>query len=76
MCMILSGIAKWLEVRTRRSPKLKGQVADGGFDLDHGPDAGEGVVAAQLDDPRFRQGETVTEVIAAQADDDHDGRRH
>lgn len=24
MCLILSGIARWLEIRTRRSPKLKG----------------------------------------------------
>ena len=24
MCLILSGIAKWLEIRTRRSSKLKG----------------------------------------------------
>jgi len=28
MCLILSGIAKWLEIRTRHSPKLKG-IADG-----------------------------------------------
>lgn len=76
MCMILSGIAKWLEIRMRKSPKLTGQVTDGGFDLEHGPDAGEGVVAAQLDDPRFRQGETVTEVIAAQAEDDSASGRH
>lgn len=28
MCLILSGIAKWLEIRTRHSPKLKGYTAD------------------------------------------------
>lgn len=32
MCLILSGVAKWLEIRTRRSPKLTGRT----------PDAGEG----------------------------------
>ncbi|MFD5216030.1 amino acid ABC transporter permease [Microbacterium sp. NPDC058345] len=30
MCLILSGIAKWLEIRTRRSPKLKGYTPDAG----------------------------------------------
>ena len=30
MCLILSGIAKWLEVRTRRSPKVKGYAPDAG----------------------------------------------
>ena len=30
MCLILSGIAKWLEVRTRRSPKMKGYTPDAG----------------------------------------------
>jgi len=28
MCLILSGIAKWLEARTRRSPKLEALAAD------------------------------------------------
>lgn len=28
MCLILSGVAKWLEIRTRRSPKLKGFSPD------------------------------------------------
>ncbi|MEJ1092548.1 amino acid ABC transporter permease [Microbacterium istanbulense] len=30
LCLILSGFAKWLEVRTRRSPKLKGYTPAGG----------------------------------------------
>lgn len=30
MCLILSGIAKWLEIRTRRSPRLKGYTPDAG----------------------------------------------
>ncbi|MDR6865431.1 glutamate transport system permease protein [Microbacterium resistens] len=28
MCLILSGVAKWLEIRTRRSPKLKAIIGD------------------------------------------------
>lgn len=32
MCLILSGIARWLEIRTRRSPKLKRNTADDGDD--------------------------------------------
>lgn len=32
MCLILSGVAKWLEQRTRRSPKVKGSVVTGGED--------------------------------------------
>ncbi|WP_309129108.1 amino acid ABC transporter permease [Microbacterium sp.] len=32
MCLILSGIAKWLEIRTRRSPKLKAYPRDEGDD--------------------------------------------
>lgn len=30
MCLILSGVAKWLEIRTRHSPKLKGYAPDAG----------------------------------------------
>ncbi|GAA2950100.1 amino acid ABC transporter permease [Microbacterium luteolum] len=32
MCLILSGIAKWLEIRTRRSPRLQGGTPVGGGD--------------------------------------------
>lgn len=30
LCLILAGIAKWVEVRTRRSPKVKGYTPDAG----------------------------------------------
>lgn len=30
LCLILSGVAKWLEIRTRHSPKLKGYTPDAG----------------------------------------------
>lgn len=30
LCLILSGFAKWLEIRTRHSPKLKGYTPDAG----------------------------------------------
>lgn len=63
MCLILSGIAKWLEVRTSRSPKVRGKantvVANMGEVA-----AGAAVVAAN--DPRQHEGETVTEMIAVQ----------
>lgn len=32
MCLILSGIAKWVEVRTRRSTKVRGILPDAGTD--------------------------------------------
>ena len=50
MCLILSGVAKWLEVRTRRSPRVKGAP----------PIAGDGL------DPRIHGGGTDTELIAMQ----------
>jgi len=50
MCLILSGIARWLEIRTRRSPRLQGGT----------PDAGGG------NDPRLHGGGTDTELIAMQ----------
>lgn len=50
MCLILSGIARWLEIRTRRSPRLQGGT----------PDAGGGK------DPRLHGGGTDTELIAMQ----------
>lgn len=50
MCLILSGVARWLEIRTRRSPRLQGGT----------PDAGAGK------DPRLHGGGTDTELIAMQ----------
>ena len=50
LCLILSGVAKWLEVRTRRSPRVKGAA----------PMAGDGL------DPRLHGGGTDTELIAMQ----------
>ncbi|HCS60583.1 MAG TPA: amino acid ABC transporter permease [Microbacterium sp.] len=38
MCLILSGIAKWLEIRTRRSPKLKALAADNAAVMHEGTD--------------------------------------
>ncbi|MGO3146717.1 MAG: amino acid ABC transporter permease [Leucobacter sp.] len=64
MCLILSGIAKWLEARTSRSPKVTGH----GTELAGGE---PGIVVAA--DPRLRDGETLTEVIATQQDD---GKKH
>ncbi|MEJ1088285.1 amino acid ABC transporter permease [Microbacterium sp. Mu-80] len=45
MCLILSGIAKWLEVRTRRSPKLKGYTPDAG---DQDPRIHEGSTVTEV----------------------------
>lgn len=56
MCLILSGVAKWLETRMSKSPKAKG----GG---------GASVAPVQPDDPRLHQQGTVTEVIAVQRGD-------
>ncbi|PCE16067.1 amino acid ABC transporter permease [Microbacterium sp. SZ1] len=53
MCLILSGIARWLEIRTRRSPKLRGGAGAPG-----GPNEGP--------DPRQHEGGTNTELIAMQ----------
>ncbi|MGX1793649.1 amino acid ABC transporter permease [Microbacterium sp. NPDC055312] len=32
LCLILAGVAKWVEVKTRHSPKLKGYTPDAGAD--------------------------------------------
>jgi glutamate transport system permease protein len=50
LCLMLSGVAKWLEIRTRRSPRVKGAA----------PMAGDGL------DPRIHGGGTNTELIAMQ----------
>lgn len=63
MCFILSSLARWLEIRMSKSQKVRGghgaaAVADlGGV---------TGGAAPEADDPRMRQGETVTEVIGTQ----------
>lgn len=45
MCLILSGIAKWLEIRTRHSPKLKALAADNAAVMHEGTDTE--IIAAQ-----------------------------
>jgi len=62
MCLILSGIAKWLEARMRRSPKISGNTVAEAEALD----AGAGPAAAN---PRLHEG-TVTEVIGTQQADE------
>ncbi|GAA3943797.1 amino acid ABC transporter permease [Microbacterium soli] len=44
MCLILSGVAKWLEERSRRAPKLGGGAADAG----HDPRTHEGSTVTEL----------------------------
>ena len=58
MCLILSGIAKWLEIRTNRSPKAKGGGVATKTDT----------VPVQPGDPRMHQESTLTEVIVTQGD--------
>ncbi len=57
MCLLLSAVAKWLEGRTRRSPKRPG-----------GPAATTATIPVQPDDPRLHRDGTVTEVIAVQGE--------
>lgn len=54
MCLILSGIAKWLEIRTRRSPKLKALAADNAAVMHEGTDTE--LIAAQTGAGKFDQG--------------------
>ncbi|QZY51197.1 amino acid ABC transporter permease [Leucobacter tenebrionis] len=63
MCLILSGLAKWLETRMRKNPKARGGAAG----------AVTATVPVQPGDPRLHQS-TTTEVIAAQGDGPQDGR--
>jgi glutamate transport system permease protein len=58
MCLILSAIAKQLEVRMGKSPKAKGGNAG----------TETATVPVQPGDPRLHQQGTVTEVIATQGD--------
>ncbi|WP_164512882.1 amino acid ABC transporter permease [Leucobacter chromiireducens] len=57
MCLILSGIAKWLETRMSRPPTARGGVA-----------ATTTTVPVQPGDPRLHTEGTVTEVIVTQGD--------
>lgn len=63
MCLILSGVAKWLETRMGKSPKAKGHGPQI-LNLGDGGALGGGAIAAV--DPRLHEGGTVTEVIATQ----------
>ena len=54
MCLILSGVAKWLEGRTRRSPKLKGYTPPtGGDPRIHGDSTVTEVIALQRGAGKF-----------------------
>ncbi|MDP3950799.1 amino acid ABC transporter permease [Microbacterium sp.] len=54
MCLILSGIAKWAEIKTRRSPKLKALAADNAAVMHEGTDTE--LIAAQRGPRDFDQG--------------------
>ncbi|WP_144797196.1 amino acid ABC transporter permease [Microbacterium paludicola] len=54
MCLILSGIAKYLEIRTRRSPRLKALAADNAAVMHEGTDTE--IIAAQKSAGPFDQG--------------------
>ena len=58
MCLILSGVAKWLEIRTRHSPKLKGYTPDagGGDPRIHDGSTVTEVIAMQRAGGKFDQG--------------------
>ena len=56
MCLILSGLAKWFEIRMRKSPKAKGGAAGTPTET----------VPVQPGDPRLHEAGTTTEVIATQ----------
>ncbi len=58
MCLILSGIAKWLDIRMRKNPRAKGG----------GAVTATTTVPVQPGDPRLHEQGTVTEVIATQGD--------
>lgn len=51
MCLILSGIAKWLEIKTRHSPKIKALAADNAAVMHEGTDTE--LIAAQRGAGRF-----------------------
>ncbi|MGP6172024.1 amino acid ABC transporter permease [Microbacterium sp. A196] len=51
MCLILSGIAKWVEIKTRHSPKLKVIAADNAAVMHEGTDTE--IIAAQKGTGKF-----------------------
>ncbi|WP_313356554.1 amino acid ABC transporter permease [Microbacterium sp.] len=54
LCLILAGVAKWVEVKTRHSPKLKGYTPDAGGDpRTHGESTVTEVIAMQKGAGRF-----------------------
>lgn len=55
LCLILAGVAKWIEVRTRHSPKVKGYTPDagGGDPRIHGESTVTEVIAMQRGAGRF-----------------------
>lgn len=57
MCLILSGVARWLEIKTNRSPKVRAarRIAVG--------------ATAATTDPRRHEESTITEVIATQREE-------
>lgn len=61
LCLILAGIAKWVEVRTRHSPKLKGYTPDaGGADPRiHGESTVTEVIAMQRGAGKFDPGSGI-----------------
>ncbi|PRI10236.1 amino acid ABC transporter permease [Leucobacter massiliensis] len=59
MCLILSGIAKWLEVRMSKNPRARGGAAA----------ADTSTVPIQPGDPRLHTEGTMTEVIVTQGDE-------
>lgn len=54
MCLILSGIARWAEIKTRRSPKVKALAADNAAVMHEGTNTE--LIAAQAGAGRFDQG--------------------
>ncbi|WP_336653134.1 MULTISPECIES: amino acid ABC transporter permease [unclassified Leucobacter] len=56
MCLMLSGLAKWFEIRTRKNPRARGGAAGTPTET----------VPVQPGDPRLHEAGTTTEVIATQ----------
>lgn len=54
MCLILSGIAKWVEIKTRHSPKLRALAADNAAVMHEGTDTE--IIVAQKGAGKFDQG--------------------
>lgn len=58
MCLILSGVAKWLEARTNKSPRTRGRRG--------GTGTATATVPVQPNDPRLHREGTTTEIISTQ----------